>query len=210
MPPTVTVDAGPFNPGVKPSTTPGVLVRAGGGAGAAAAGGGGGAATDTLLGGGTAAGAVTAEPMGALEFDDGAGRPPGAVITDAVRGDGDTPVAGAALDELDEEALYAPGIGPMALAVTGLIELDIITGPGPSGTVFAIGPVEFMLVDGAAALGGGRFNDAARGLMPAVPGEPFVVKGTHARFDLLLAWMTTLLPPRKAGASLMVERKKSM
>lgn len=41
LPPTMTVDAGPFKPGVKPATTPGVLVRAGGGAAAAGGGGGG-------------------------------------------------------------------------------------------------------------------------------------------------------------------------
>lgn len=174
MPPTVTVDAGPSSPGVKPLTTPGVLVSAGGGAGAAAGG-----------GGGAAAGALLAEPLGELEFDDGAPVNSGA---------GAAPDAGAALDELDsEEALYAPAVGPVALPGMPPLELDIIAGPGPSGTVFAVCiaggglVVEFALRDAATALGGGRFRDAAIGLKPAGPDEPLVVNGTQARFDLLLA-----------------------
>lgn len=58
-----------------------------------------------------------------------------------------------------------------------------------------------------AAEGGTTFADLALLAGPdSEPGDPFVLNGAHAIFDLLLAWMTTLLPPRKAGASRMVER----
>lgn len=60
LPLIVTVDAGPLSPGVKPATTPGVLVRLGGGAAA------GGAAGALLAGGGAAA-------AGALPGGGGAG-----------------------------------------------------------------------------------------------------------------------------------------
>lgn len=74
--PTVTVDAGPLRPGVKPATTPGVLVKAGGAAGATAPGGGGGIAVfisgaraaGAVFRGGAAAEAPLAVPIGAVEL----------------------------------------------------------------------------------------------------------------------------------------------
>ena len=97
-----------------------------------------------------------------------------------------------------------------------------MTGPGPIGNVLAVCNAarpfedEFALDEGAAALapgvptaagGGAAFAEPVLLAGPAPePGDPFVLNGAQATFDLLLAWMTTLLPPKKAGASRIVER----
>lgn len=225
LPPTVTVDAGPFRPGVKPATTPGVLSSAGAGAcgGALSAGGRGGAVAGALLSGAAAGGGGGCGAGGASFGGSGGTLIP--VIAETAGAAGGAPVdrdpeLGAGLPLSDtipaipgtvdafEGALYAPAVGPEAAPGMTPPEPDIMTGLGPMGIVFA----EFTAASGALALDGGAaagesgaLADGEDELAPE-PGEPFAVKGTHAKFVLLLDWTTTLLPPRNAGASRIVER----
>lgn len=82
------------------------------------------------------------------------------------------------------------------------LELESMTGPG------AIGSDELALGEGIAALSGAGAAAAAACCNPEL-GEPFDANGAQTRFVLLPDCITTLLPPRKAGASRIVERYKS-
>lgn len=98
---------------------------------------------------------------------------------------------------------------PLATPTTEVVLIDWPESSGVVLAAFANGKepaIAFIPSDEVAALGAGTLTVAASGLAEPEAGEPFVLKAAQAMLILPLVWMTTLVSPKKAGASLTVER----